>query len=99
MQELTRWKFKNKLLVTGTPLQNSMHELWALLHFLEPLKFPDADAFVSRHSLQKAEEVQSFNSTGVIKTGAILGQHIIWQEWVLDCMDVCLGHLCVQLVS
>lgn len=26
----------NKLLVTGTPLQNSLLELWALLHFLAP---------------------------------------------------------------
>ena len=37
--------FRNKLLVTGTPLQNSLRELWALLHFLEPSKFDDADAF------------------------------------------------------
>ena len=37
--------FRNKLLVTGTPLQNSLTELWALLHFLEPSKFDDADAF------------------------------------------------------
>ena len=86
MQELTRWKFKNKLLVTGTPLQNSMHELWALLHFLEPLKFPDADAFVSRHSLQKAEEVQSFNSTGVIKLvpsldSTLYGRSGSWTAW------------------
>ena len=27
---------KCRLLVTGTPLQNSLHELWALLHFLLP---------------------------------------------------------------
>ncbi|PNH05864.1 Chromodomain-helicase-DNA-binding protein 1, partial [Tetrabaena socialis] len=35
-QELAEWHFKNKLLITGTPLQNSLKELWALLHFLEP---------------------------------------------------------------
>lgn len=26
----------NKLLITGTPLQNNLHELWALLNFLMP---------------------------------------------------------------
>jgi chromodomain-helicase-DNA-binding protein 1 len=58
LQELATWQFKNKLLVTGTPLQNSMKELWALLHFLEPQKFPNAEDFDSRHSLKKAEEVR-----------------------------------------
>jgi chromodomain-helicase-DNA-binding protein 1 len=57
-QELSQWHFKNKLLITGTPLQNSMRELWALLHFLEPAKFPDIDAFDARHSLQRAEDVR-----------------------------------------
>jgi chromodomain-helicase-DNA-binding protein 1 len=38
VQELAGWSFTNKLLVTGTPLQNSLRELWALLHFLEPEK-------------------------------------------------------------
>lgn len=59
MQELSTWNFKNKLLVTGTPLQNSMRELWCLLHFLEPNKFPDADEFERRHSLKEAQEVSN----------------------------------------
>ena len=58
MQELSTWSFKNKLLVTGTPLQNSMRELWCLLHFLEPNKFPDAEEFERRHSLKEAQEVR-----------------------------------------
>lgn len=57
LQELSTWSFKNKLLVTGTPLQNSMKELWALLHFLEPQKFPNAEEFDARFSLKQAEEV------------------------------------------
>lgn len=28
----------HRLLITGTPLQNSLKELWALLHFIMPLK-------------------------------------------------------------
>ncbi|KAK9824197.1 hypothetical protein WJX72_008454 [[Myrmecia] bisecta] len=61
-QELISWSFKNKLLVTGTPLQNSMKELWALLHFLEPDKFPDCQAFEARHNLQKADEVVNLHA-------------------------------------
>ena len=36
---------RNRLLITGTPLQNNMHELWALLNFLLPDVFADASAF------------------------------------------------------
>ena len=46
------WHFGNKLLITGTPLQNSLKELWALLHFLEPSRFPTAEAFEAEYSLE-----------------------------------------------
>lgn len=36
---------RNRLLITGTPLQNNLHELWALLNFLLPDVFGDAEAF------------------------------------------------------
>ncbi|KAL3234823.1 ISWI chromatin-remodeling complex ATPase ISW2 [Nakaseomyces bracarensis] len=36
---------KNRLLITGTPLQNNLHELWALLNFLLPDVFGDAEVF------------------------------------------------------
>lgn len=35
----------NRLLVTGTPLQNSMRELWSLLSFLMPNKFRSVEEF------------------------------------------------------
>ena len=38
---------KNRLLVTGTPLQNNLHELWALLNFLLPDVFGSSDDFDS----------------------------------------------------
>jgi SNF2 family DNA or RNA helicase len=34
-----------KVLVTGTPVQNNMQELWALLHFINPTMFGDSDEF------------------------------------------------------
>lgn len=36
---------RNRLLITGTPLQNNLHELWALLNFLLPDIFSSADDF------------------------------------------------------
>ena len=35
----------NKLLLTGTPLQNSLPELWSLLHFLLPDVFTSLSQF------------------------------------------------------
>ena len=35
----------NRLLLTGTPLQNNLTELWSLLNFLLPNIFDDLDAF------------------------------------------------------
>ncbi|KAJ2676319.1 putative DNA helicase ino80 [Coemansia sp. RSA 1085] len=47
----TRWKTllgfhcRNRLLLTGTPIQNSMQELWALLHFIMPTLFDSHEEF------------------------------------------------------
>lgn len=38
---------RNRLLVTGTPLQNNLHELWALLNFLLPDIFSSSEDFKS----------------------------------------------------
>eukprot|EP00388_Colpodella_angusta_P016916 GDKJ01041886.1.p1 GENE.GDKJ01041886.1~~GDKJ01041886.1.p1 ORF type:complete len:1214 (-),score=281.72 GDKJ01041886.1:82-3390(-) len=38
-------KTRFRLLVTGTPLQNNLHELWSLLNFLFPEMFNDSDEF------------------------------------------------------
>jgi len=38
-------KTSNRLLLTGTPLQNNLHELWALLNFLLPEVFSSSEDF------------------------------------------------------
>merc|ERR1712130_965015 len=38
-------KTQNRLLLTGTPLQNNLHELWALLNFLLPDVFSSSENF------------------------------------------------------
>ncbi|CAG9760593.1 unnamed protein product [Ceutorhynchus assimilis] len=42
---LREFKTSNRLLLTGTPLQNNLHELWALLNFLLPDVFNSSDDF------------------------------------------------------
>ena len=51
------------LLLTGTPLQNSTEELWALLNFADPVAFADKDAFVEKFGqLKDAKQVSDLHS-------------------------------------
>ncbi|KAL8743104.1 MAG: hypothetical protein Q9190_004512 [Brigantiaea leucoxantha] len=47
---------RNRLLITGTPLQNNLHELWALLNFLLPDVFGDSEAFDQWFSSQSEDQ-------------------------------------------
>ena len=48
-------KTENRLLVTGTPLQNNLHELWGLLNFLLPDVFASAERFDELFNLQSSD--------------------------------------------
>lgn len=45
LRQLKRYHSSNRLLLTGTPLQNNLAELWALLNFLLPDVFTDLEIF------------------------------------------------------
>lgn len=48
LSEIIReFKSTNRLLLTGTPLQNNLHELWSLLNFLLPDVFDSSEDFDS----------------------------------------------------
>lgn len=42
---LLNFKSRNRLLLTGTPIQNTMQELWSLLHFIMPTLFDSLSEF------------------------------------------------------
>ncbi len=41
----SKYSSRNRVLLTGTPLQNNLTELWALLNFLLPTIFSNSDTF------------------------------------------------------
>ncbi|XP_031255151.1 ATP-dependent DNA helicase DDM1 [Pistacia vera] len=47
LKELKHLPMGNKLLLTGTPLQNNLSELWSLLHFILPDIFSSLEEFQS----------------------------------------------------
>lgn len=61
IRELRMYGNTHRLLLTGTPLQNNLAELWSLLNFLLPEIFDDLGSFemwfdVERLSIENAEE-------------------------------------------
>ena len=59
-----------RLLLTGTPLQNNLHELWALLHFLLPNVFTVAGA---QAMFDEAVDLGSGEVGGLPRVGAASG--------------------------
>ncbi|RQM05542.1 hypothetical protein DH86_00001560 [Scytalidium sp. 3C] len=55
-QVIRLFNSRNRLLITGTPLQNNLHELWALLNFLLPDVFGDSEAFDQWFSGQDSDQ-------------------------------------------
>uniref|UniRef100_A0A674MVS8 Chromodomain helicase DNA binding protein 9 n=1 Tax=Takifugu rubripes TaxID=31033 RepID=A0A674MVS8_TAKRU len=57
---------EHKVLLTGTPLQNTVEELFSLLHFLEPARFPSENTFMQEFGdLKTEEQVQKLQ--GILK--------------------------------
>ena len=56
IRELKRLDSGNRLLLTGTPLQNDLSELWSLLNFLLPDLFDDLEAFNTWFDLSGVED-------------------------------------------
>ncbi|KAM9790504.1 chromodomain-helicase-DNA-binding protein 8 isoform X2 [Syngnathus typhle] len=56
LDSLKMLEMEHKVLLTGTPLQNTVEELFSLLHFLEPAQFPSEIEFLREFGDLKTEE-------------------------------------------
>ncbi|XP_060115774.1 chromodomain-helicase-DNA-binding protein 2 isoform X1 [Heteronotia binoei] len=58
---LIDFKSNHRLLITGTPLQNSLKELWSLLQFIMPEKFESWEDFEDDHGKGRENGYQSLH--------------------------------------
>ncbi|XP_032906022.1 chromodomain-helicase-DNA-binding protein 2 isoform X5 [Amblyraja radiata] len=58
---LIDFRSNHRMLITGTPLQNSLKELWSLLHFIMPEKFHSWEDFEEEHGKGRENGFQSLH--------------------------------------
>ncbi|PFX26138.1 chromodomain-helicase-DNA-binding protein 4-like isoform X3 [Stylophora pistillata] len=67
---LSEYSIDYKLLLTGTPLQNNLEELWNLLNFLDPKEFRNQNTFLTEfEDVAKEDQIKKLHD--------ILGPHML----------------------
>ena len=85
-QNLRKFKTNLKLLITGTPLQNNLHELWSLLNFILPDLFDSSEVFdewFAPKPAQTSEQELSAEETEKRNMEIITSLHRILKPFIL----------------
>jgi chromodomain-helicase-DNA-binding protein 7 len=57
LKEINDFRVHHALLLTGTPIQNNLGELWTLLNFMDPTTFDDWDRFDKKYGTMAVKQV------------------------------------------
>ncbi|KAJ2952403.1 hypothetical protein O0L34_g6710 [Tuta absoluta] len=84
-QMLLNFQTDRRLLLTGTPLQNSLLELWSLMHFLMPAVFASHSHFREWFAdVAAAAEGAARNDALVRRLHEVCASHSHFREWFAD---------------
>ena len=62
-QKIERLAFEHCTMLTGTPIQNNMEELWGLLHLLHPDRFDNLEEFNEKYGdMNNSEQVKQIQA-------------------------------------
>ena len=75
---------RNRLLLSGTPIQNSMAELWALLHFIMPSMFDSHNEFNEWFSKDIESHAENKTSIDESKARIRIAEIIVFRFLVED---------------
>uniref|UniRef100_A0ACD5XWD7 Uncharacterized protein n=1 Tax=Avena sativa TaxID=4498 RepID=A0ACD5XWD7_AVESA len=94
LRELKRIPMENKLLLTGTPLQNNLAELWSLLNFILPDIFSSHQEFESWFDFSgKGDEEQQEETDENKRVHVVSKLHAILRPFLLRRMKEDVEHM------